>query len=147
MSNNELNGFLKNSHKDLSVEDFEGKQVPCIGFEGRKFDDMLNKVAGKPLSVDTNLNILQDGLGHVFVEMLLTFSHGGINEKILVNANEHLEFFESLAKNTMLAIASVDHPEKIFMIQLPKPEKTYEALEIIKNGLANDHSKSQIENS
>ena len=142
MSNNELDEFLKNSHKDLSVEDFEGKQVPCIGFEGQKFDDMLNKVAGKPLSVDTNLNILQDGLGHVFVEMLLTFSHGGINEKILVNANEHLEFFESLAKNTMLAIASVNHPEKIFMIQLPKPEKTYEALEIIKNGLANDHSKS-----
>ena len=141
MSNNELKELLKNSHKDLSVEDFEGKQVPCIGFEGQKFDDMLNKVAGKPLSVDTNLNILQDGLGHVFVEMLLTFSHGGINEKILVNANEHLEFFESLAKNTMLAIASVDHPEKIFMIQLPKPEKTYEALEIIKNGLANDHSK------
>jgi len=147
MSNNELKELLKNSHKDLSVEDFEGKQVPCIGFEGKKFDDMLNKVAGKPLSVDTNLNILQDGLGHVFVEMLLTFSHGGINEKILVNANEHLEFFESLAKNTMLAIASVNHPEKIFMIQLPKPEKTYEALEIIKNGLANDHSKSQIENS
>ena len=147
MSNNELKELLKNSHKDLSVEDFEGKQVPCIGFEGQKFDDMLNKVAGKPLSVDTNLNILHDGLGHVFVEMLLTFSHGGINEKILVNANEHLEFFESLAKNTMLAIASVNHPEKIFMIQLPKPEKTYEALEIIKNGLANDHSKSQIENS
>ena len=126
MSNNELKELLKNSKKDLYVEDFEGKQVPCIGFEGQKFDDMLNKVAGKPLSVDTNLNILQDGLGHVFVEMLLTFSHGGINEKILVNANEHLEFFESLAKNTMLAIASVNHPEKIFMIQLPKPEKTYE---------------------
>jgi hypothetical protein len=141
LSNNELNELLKNSHKDLSVEDFEGKNVPCIGFEGQKFDDMLNKVAGKPLSVDTNLNILQDGLGHVFVEMLLTFSEGGINEKILINANENLEFFESLAKNTMLAIASVDHPEKIFMIQLPKPEKTNEALEIIKNGLANTPSK------
>ena len=141
MSNNELNELLKNSHKDLSVEDFEGKNVPCIGFEGQKFDDMLNKVAGKPLSVDTNLNILQDGLGHVFVEMLLTFSEGGINEKILINANENLEFFESLAKNTMLAIASVDHPEKIFMIQLPKPEKTNEALEIIKNGLTNNASK------
>ncbi len=135
MTNNELNEFLKNCHKDLSVEDFEGKKVPCIGFEGRKFDDILNKVAGKPLSVDTNLNILQDGLGHVFVEMLLTFSYGGINEKILINANENLEFFESLAKNTMLAITSVTHPEKIFMIQLPKPERTHEALEIIKNGL------------
>ena len=141
MSNNELNELLKNSHKDLSVEDFEGKNVPCIGFEGQKFDDMLNKVAGKPLSVDTNLNILQDGLGHVFVEMSLTFSEGGINEKILINANENLEFFESLAKNTMLAIASTDHPEKIFMIQLPKPEKTNEALEIIKNGLSNTPKK------
>jgi hypothetical protein len=141
LSNNELNELLKNSHKDLSVEDFEGKNVPCIGFEGQKFDDMLNKVAGKPLSVDTNLNILQDGLGHVFVEMLLTFSEGGINEKILINANENLEFFESLAKNTMLAIASTDHPEKIFMIQLPKPEKTNEALEIIKNGLSNTPTK------
>ena len=141
MSNNELDELLNKSHKDLSVEDFEGKKVPCIGFEGRKFDDMLNRVAGKPLSVDTNLNILQDGLGHVFVEMLLTSSHGGINEKILVNANENLEFFESLAKNTMLAIASVNHPEKIFMIQLPKPEKTHEALIIIKNGLENNHSK------
>ena len=135
MANNELDELLKKSHKDLSVEDFEGKKVPCIGFEGRKFDDILNKVAGKPLSVDTNLNILQDGLGHVFVEMLLAFSHGGINEKILVNANENLEFFESLAENTMLAIASVSHPEKIFMIQLPKPERTREAFEIIKNGL------------
>ena len=135
MTNNELDEFLKNCHKDLSVEDFEGKKVPCIGFEGQKFDDILNKVAGKPLSVDTNLNILQDGLGHVFVEMLLTFSYGGINEKILINANENLEFFESLAKNTMLAITSVTHPEKIFMIQLPKPERTHEALEIIKNGL------------
>ena len=140
MSNNELDELLKNSHKDLSVEDFEGKNVPCIGFEGKKFDDMLSKVAGKPLSVDTNLNILQDGLGHVFVEMSLTFSEGGINEKILINANENLEFFESLAKNTMLAIASIDHPEKIFMIQLPKPEKTNEALEIIKNGLENTPS-------
>jgi len=136
LATNELDELLNKSHKDLSVEDFEGKRVPCIGFEGRKFDDMLSKVSGKPLSVDTNLNILQDGLGHVFVEMSLTFSHGGINEKILVNANENVEFFESLAENTMLAIASVEHPEKIFMIQLPKPERTRDALEIIKDGLA-----------
>ena len=135
MTNNELDELLNKSHKDLSVEDFEGKKVPCIGFEGRKFDEMLNTVSGKPLSVDTNLNILQDGLGHVFVEILLTFSHGGINEKILVNANQNVEFFESLAENTMLAIASVNHPEKIFMIQLPKPEKTREAFTIIQNAL------------
>ena len=142
MAGNELEEMLNKSHRDLSVEDFEGKKVPCIGFEGRKFDDILTKVAGKPVSVDTNLNILQDGLGHVFVEMLLTFSHGGINEKVLINASQNLEFFESLAENTMLAIASVNHPEKIFMIQLPKPERTREAFEIIKNGLQKSNQQN-----
>ena len=120
------------------MDPFE-KETNC--FEGRKFDDILTKVAGTPLSVDTNLNILQDGLGHVFVEISLTFSHGGINEKILVNANENFEFFESLASSTMLAITSVNHPKKIFMIQLPKHEKTYEAFEIIKNGLEKTSQK------
>ena len=135
MSSKELDKFLARSHKELSIQDFEGKGVPCIEFDGRKFDDILSKVAGKPLAVDTNLNILQDGLGHVFVEMSLTFSHGGIKENILINANENMEFFEALAENTMISIASKESPEKIFMIQLPKPERALEALDIIKNGL------------
>ena len=136
MSNKELDDFLARSHKELSIQDFEGKSVPCIEFDGKKFDGILSKVAGKPLAVDTNLNILQDGLGHVFVEMLLTFSHGGIEENVLINANENLIFFEALSENTLLAIASKEAPEKIFMIQLPKPERALDALDIIKSGLA-----------
>ena len=136
MPNKELDNFLARSHKELSIQDFEGKGVPCIEFNGKKFDGILSKVAGKPLAVDTNLNILQDGLGHVFVEMLLNFSQGGIEEKILINANENLVFFEALAENTMLAIASKESPEKIFMIQLPKPQRALNALDIIKSVLA-----------
>jgi hypothetical protein len=136
LSSKELDDFLARSHKELSIQDFEGKSVPCIEFAGKKFDGILSKVAGKPLAVDTNLNILQDGIGHVFVEMLLTFSYGGIKESVLVNANENVIFFEALAQNTMLAIASKESPDKLFMIQLPKPERAIEALEIIKSGLA-----------
>ena len=136
MSSKELDDFSARSHKELSIQDFEGKSVPCIEFDGKKFDGILSKVAGKPLAVDTNLNILQDGIGHVFVEMLLTFSHGGIKESVLVNANENVIFFEALAQNTLLAIASKESPDKLFMIQLPKPERAIEALEIIKSGLA-----------
>ena len=128
MSSKELDDFISKSHKELSIQDFEGSPVPCIEFAGRKFDDILSKVEGKPLAVDTNLNILQDGLGHVFAETSLNFSHGNIEEKILINANENFEFFEALAASTMLAIASKESPEKIFMIQLPKPEKAIEAL-------------------
>jgi len=135
LSDPELKNLLEKSHKDLSIQDFEGKSVPCVEFSGRKFDNILTTVAGKPLVVDTNLNILQDGLGHVFVEMSLTFSHGGIKENVLINANENMEFFEVLAENTMISIASKESPEKIFMIQLPKPERAMSALEIIRNGL------------
>ena len=86
MSRKELDNFLARSHKELSIQDFEGRGIPCIEFDGKKFDGILSKVEGKPLIVDTTLNILQDGFGHVFVEILLNFSHGGINENILINA-------------------------------------------------------------
>ena len=140
MSSKELDDFLARSHKGLSIQDFEGKGVPCIEFDGKKFDDILSKVEGKPLIVDTTLNILQDGFGHVFVEILLNFSHGGINENILINANENMQFFEMLAANTMVAIASKALPEKIFIIQLPKPERAIQALEIIKSGFAKNQN-------
>ena len=98
----------------------------------------MTKIAGKPVSVETNLNILQDGLGQVFVEILLNFSKGGISEKFLVNANQSLDIFESLASTSMLALSS-PHSDlgksNVFMIQLPKPEKAVNALEIIKKEL------------
>jgi len=98
----------------------------------------MQKVAGKPISVDTNLNILQDGLGHVFVEVTLTFSDGGIHEKVLINAKKSFDFFESLAKTSMLALSSPNSQlgkNNVFMIQLPKPEKAANALNVIKKAL------------
>ena len=104
----------------------------------KKYDDIISNVAGKSLSINTDLNILQDGLGHVFVEIVLTFSQGGIVEKIMINANNHLEFFQSLAKTSMLSLSSPKSnygKDNVFMIQLPRPEKAQDALLIIENGL------------
>ena len=131
--------LLARVYKEIDIFDFNGKNVPRIILDDRKFDDIMSKIQGKPVSVNTNLNILQDGLGHVFVEITLDFSYGEIHEEFLVYANESLEFFESLANTTMLALAPPDYSEvnqdKIFMVQLPKPEKAIEAIDIIKNGL------------
>ena len=134
----ELEKLLEKVHSGISVFDFDGKPVPCIILEEKKYDELLSKIAGKPTSINTDLNILQDGLGHVFVEVLLTFSQGGIVEKILVNANKDLDFFQSLAKTSMLALSSPKSTygkDNVFMIQLPKPEKAHDALEIIEKGL------------
>jgi len=134
----ELKKLLNQVHEGITTFDFDGKLVPCIIFEEKKYDEILSKVAGKALSINTDLNILQDGLGHVFVEVVLIFSQGEIEEKILVNANIDILFFESLAKTSMLALSSPKSSygkDNVFMIQLPKPEKAEDALEIINNGL------------
>ena len=139
MTSEEMKQMLERTHKDLDIFDFKGKNVPRIMLSDRRFDEIMAKIYGKPVSVNTNLNILQDGIGHVFVEVSLDFSYGDIHEEFLIYANESLEFFESLADTTMLALSPPQHSEvhqdKIFMVQLPKPERAINALDIIKNGL------------
>ena len=134
----ELQKLLDQSHRGITVFDFDGRSVPCIIFDEKKYDYILSKVMGKPLSINTDLDILQDGLGHVFVNVKLTFSEADIVEQVLINANKDLPFFHALAKTTMIAISSPQSEygkENVFMIQLPKPEKAQDALEIIEKGL------------
>ena len=140
----ELKRLLDQVHDGITTFDFDGKKTPCIIIKEKKYDEMLSKVAGQSLSINTDLNILQDGLGNVFVEITLTFSKGNIAEKFLVNAKSDLSFFESLAKTSMLALSSPHShygKDNVFMIQLPRPEKAHDALEIIQSGLA---KKSKI---
>jgi len=134
----ELKKLLEQVHDGISTFDFDGKETPCIVIEEKKYDAILSKVAGQSLSINTDLNILQDGLGNVFVEITLTFSKGNVVEKFLVNAKTDLGFFESLAKTSMLALSSPKShygKDNVFMIQLPRPEKAQDALDIIQNAL------------
>ena len=140
----ELKRFLDQVHDGINTFDFDGKETPCIELDEKKYDDMLSKVAGQPLSINTDLNILQDGLGNAFVEITLTFSRGNIVEKFLVNAKTNLKFFESLAKTSMLALSSPKSnygKDNVFMIQLPRPEKAQDALEIIQDALIPKNQK------
>ena len=134
----ELKKLLQRVHQGITVFNFEGTVVPCIILEEKKYDALLKNIAGKPLSINTDLNILQDGLGHVFVEVIFTISNLGFTEKILINANKDIVFFQSLAKTSMIAISSpksIYGKDNVFMVQLPKPEKAESALEIIQKAL------------
>ena len=146
MTSKEMEQLLERTHNDIDIFDFNGKNVPRIMLPDRRFDEIMAKIYGKPVSVNTNLNILQDGSGHVFVEISLDFSYGDIHEEFLIYANEYLKFFESLADTTMLALSPPQHSEvnqdKIFMVQLPKPERAIDALDIIKNGLQKKSTNS-----
>ena len=140
----ELKHLQDQVHPGITVFDFDGKDTPCITIDEKEYDEMLSKIAGQSISVNTDLNILQDGLGNVFVEIILTFSKGNILKKFLVDAKTDLLFFESLAQTSMLGLSSPKSnygQENVFMIQLPKPEKANDALEIIKNALIPKNQK------
>ncbi len=134
----ELQKLLDKVHGGITTFDFDGKETPCIELDEKAYDQILSKLAGQASSISTDLNILQDGLGNAFVEIVLTFSKCDIVEKFLVNARTDLAFFESLAKTSMLALASPKSnygKDNVFMIQLPRPEKAHDALEIIQDAL------------
>jgi len=134
----ELKKLMEEAHEGISIFDFDGKKTPCIIIEEKKFDNILAKVAGQSLSINTDLNILQDGLGNVFVEVVLTFSKGNIIETFMINAKIHFNFFETLVNTSMFALSSPQSnygKDNILMIQLPRPEKAQDALEIINDAL------------
>ncbi|MFB5636327.1 MAG: hypothetical protein ACE5RB_06820 [Nitrosopumilus sp.] len=134
----ELKRFLDQVHPGISTFDFDGKETPCILIEEKKYELIRAKIEGQPFSVNTDLNIFQDGLGSVFVEIVLTFSIGNISEKFLVNAKTDLKFFEILADRSMLVLSSPKSrygKDNVVAIQLPRPEKAQDALEIIKDAL------------
>ena len=59
----ELKRLLDQVHDGITTFDFDGKKTPCIVIEEKKYDEMLSKVAGQSLSINTDLNILHDVLG------------------------------------------------------------------------------------
>ena len=134
----ELQKMLDRVHDGITTLDFEGKETPCIVIDEDKYGLIRAKIEGQSFSVNTDLNILQDGLGNVFVEIVLTFSTGNISEKFLVNAKTDFKFFEVLANTSMLVVNSPESrygQDNVIAIQLPRPEKAHDALEIIKTGL------------
>lgn len=134
----ELEKLLSQVHDGITTFDFDGKETACIEIDEKKYDLIRAKIEGQPFSVNTDLNVIQDGLGNVFVEILLTFSIANISEKFLINAKTDLIFFEILADSSMMVLSSPKSQygkDNVIAIQLPRPEKAHDALEIIKAGL------------
>ena len=140
----ELARMRAQTHKWISVFDYDGKEIPCIVVNEEEHDQYIAKTAGSAFSVSTNLDILHDGFGHVFVDMSLTFSISNIHKKYLIDASKHIEFFECLAKSSIFAITSHSPyspkseitNENILMVQLPRVDLAVSALKQIKYALS-----------
>lgn len=153
-ASDEMKELLARSHDKLGAMVVGGADVPLIILDRDEMRDFVARCKGrmslgKGMSVNTNLNILHDGLGHVFVEVVMSSDDAAGREpgesaggaagqrtlKVLINANRDLEFFRKLAESGMLALDS-GAGDGVFMIQLPRRDHALKALDIIEDGLA-----------
>lgn len=126
--------FSDNLHKgEISVMDLDGRPLPCIQIDDRRYIDILTAVGGKKLAVDILLDIFHDGK-NVFVDIVMTYCDYNIEENYLVFANDTTEFFQALASTGMIGILPTTRAisgQDIFLIQLPKLEAAINAWEQI----------------
>ena len=117
--------LAKRLHKEgATLVDFNGKKIPCIYVDTKRYDEILTAIYGKKLAVDTLLDIFHDGQD-VFVDVQFNFLDVDIRDNYLFHANDMLEFFEALSNTGLIALApsvSGGNRSNIFMVQLPKRE-------------------------
>ena len=134
--------LAKRLHKEgATLMDFEGKKIPCIYIDAKRYDEIMTAIYGKKLAVDTLLDIFHDGQD-VFVDVRLNFLDVGIKENYLFHANGMLEFFQALSDTGLISLApslSGGNSSNIFMVQLPKRELAENAFEIIKSNVKNNN--------
>ena len=134
----ELRKLQAEAHDSLGMVRIKEQSVPVIYFDGARFADLERwnlESAGErgTTTIMTDLNILRDFMGNVFVEVVLRFDNGK-TLKVLINANRYLVFFKALAASGMLSLTA-DGSVNYITIQLPQPYKAEEALGLIEKGL------------
>ena len=136
-----LDEFICNLHKlGYSIVDYNDIKTPCLYIEDQLFDNILDNSYNKKTSIDTILNIYDDG-SHIFVDINLNFFDMGLEENFLLYANETLEFFYNLSNSGMLGLAPTSKSKpNVFFIQLPKKERAEKAFEMIQSKLKKNKS-------
>lgn len=134
----EVRRLLAMSHDNLGTVSMKEDTVPVIIFDGAEFENLEGwnrEASGKQgiTTIMTDLNILRDFKGNVFVEVMLSLEDDK-TLKVLISANRHLSFFKALASSGMLALGT-EGCERLITIQLPQPHKAKDALDIIEAGL------------
>lgn len=144
----ELDSYRAQSHQNFTTIQMRDLTVPIIQVDAKRYEtmtslyhDTMNPDADStdnPGVIYSDLNILSDGLGNVFGQLVLTFSND-MTEQFLIDASKNLDFFEQMAMSMMFAIAPIETPttrHDILAIQLPKRQSAEDALFKIQRGLA-----------
>ena len=129
--------YKRMSHHDFGTIKIEGLTVPVILLDAERYERIVSRrhssrSGPKPIIADTNLDILRDGRGNVFVNINVNFD--GYMEQFTIDASEFMQFFDYMLQSSMFALGQ-DRPDTFFVIQLPQPQSIEEAISHIRDGL------------
>jgi hypothetical protein len=128
-----LDDFIKNTHRlGYAIVDLNDIKTPVLYIDSAFFDQILKISYNRKTSIDTNLNIYDDGQ-HIFIDLSLKFLDTKLENTYLLYANKTLDFFYNLANSGMIGLAPFGNITRdIFFIQLPKKDQAEKAYEMIK---------------
>lgn len=129
---NSLEDFISNVHKlGYQLVELGGDKVPCVLVDPIEFEKIMNVVHEKPSTIDTNLNIFDDGY-HVFVNINIKIINTIIEFDFLLYANETLEFFKALSLSGMIGLfPHGSSGTNVFFVQLPRKDQAIKAYDMI----------------
>jgi hypothetical protein len=127
-----LDDFIKNIHRlGYTIVDLNDIKIPVLYIDKAFFNQILKISYNRKISIDTNLNIYDDG-HHIFIDLTLKFLNTELEDTYLLYANKTLGFFYNLANSGMIGLAPFgDQSHNIFFIQLPKKDQAEKAYEMI----------------
>ncbi len=138
-----LNDFLENIHKlGYTIVDLDNIKIPVLYVENAFFEQILKISYNKKTSIDTNLNIYDDG-HHIFISITLKFFNMDLEETYLLPADKTLNFFYNLANSGMIGLSPFQNPtSNVFFVQLPKKDQAEKAYNMIKEKMTNSHNNT-----
>ena len=128
-----LDDFIKNTHRlGYTIVDLNDIKVPVLYIDNAFFDQILKISYNRKTSIDTNLNIYDDG-HHIFIDLSLKFLDTPLENTYLLYANKTLDFFYNLANSGMIGLAPFGNPTLIFFLfNYQKKNQAEKAYEMIK---------------
>lgn len=121
-------------HRGFSYTEVGGRRVPCILVDRPAYDLISGAARGGLVRVGADADVIDDGMGHVFVELELNMPGRG-QKKFLADASASIGFFELFAESTMLFVAPGEG-QSALGLQFADRDGPAELLEKVKGALA-----------
>ncbi len=91
MLDDEMKELMGRVHESITIFNYKDEKIPCIVLSEKRFSEILQKTAGKAISIKTDLNILEEH----FLYYLIRYAHSVGNSIVIDEVLNMIITFET----------------------------------------------------